>query len=322
MLKGDGVITKFAGIRGCADSVRLVSYVVVLACAVSVARGDETLLPREMEARQAVTTAASAIPPDQATTDIVRLAGEYSYGNGFDMNCTLEISAEGRFLFKLWNCETVVDQSSGRITITDGLIMLHPDKQRDSWPRGTASVMVPVVWGKRLYLVPQNDIAGFSNQVNRGLEPVSRGGINSYYLREGDWDRPVEGKPQLPDGWENQLLDEPVTGVIAGRDPSNRWIINLGKYHNIYEGMELSAWASDRRRFVNLLVTEIGEHTSAVEIVDAPPNMAIQGWTVYSKVTPPQATPVPVPTMPPLPPLPPHQYQAPPALVPLTPPAQ
>lgn len=254
-----------------------------------------SLLPTDPQERQAVTAAASVIPPDQATSDIRTLAGEYSYGNGFDRNCTLEISPDGRFLYRKCDCERVVDQAVGTVELQDGRVVLKPNQPRENWPEGTSSVLMPVAWGQRLYLVPSDDMNGFSNQVNRGIEPVSRGSMGSYYLREGDWDRPATGKPNLPDEWKKRLLDQPVTGVVAGKDPLDRWIIDLGKDHGVYDGMELSAWAPNLRRFVTIRVVETGTHTSAVQTVAAPPNAAILGWTVYSRVVPPPAPDTPAP---------------------------
>lgn len=267
----------------------LASMIAVMLCAAAPAPAQQypSILPADMEARQAAAVAASAIPPDHVTSDVVRLAGEYSYGNGYDLNCTLEISSDGRFLYKKCQYERVLDQAAGCIVLKNGQLMLQPQVPHDDWPRGMGNVLVPVAWGQRLYLVPANDIRGFSNQINRGLEPVRRGNIGNYFLREGDWDRPVEGKPDLPQEWKERLLEKPVTGLVAGRDPSNRWIIDLGKDHGVYDGMELSAWAPGLRQFVTILVTETGTHTSAIKIVGAPVNTPIQGWTVYSRVVPP-----------------------------------
>lgn len=271
-------------------SSRFVVATAILAGAVTChAQPGPSLVPANGDGQQAASVAASVIPPEYAASDIARLAGEYSYGNGFDVNCTLEISSNGRFLYKKCRYDAVLDQASGMVSLKDGHLVLKPEEPRQAWPRGTSPVLVPVSWDQRLYLIPQNDLAGFSNEINRGIEPVSRGSMGNYYLREGDWDRPATGKPDLPKEWKERLLDEPVIGVVAGRDPLNRWIISLGKNYGVYDGMELSAWAPGLLRFVTLLVLETGIDTSAVGIVGAPPDLAIVGWTVYSKITPPQA---------------------------------
>lgn len=269
------------------DNFLLVAGILFFA-SIGCAQSKPSLLPPNTEDSQAVAVAASAIPPDHAATDVRRLAGEYSYGNGLDLNCTLEISPDGRFLYKQCSFEAVLDQASGEVALEGGRLILKPEKPHDSWPRGTSQILIPVSWDQRLYLIPQNDIAGFSNQVNRGLEPVSRGSMGSYYLREGDWDRPATGKPDLPKEWRERILDEPVIGLVAGRDPLNRWIISLGKNYGVYDGMELSAWAPGLLQFVTLLVTETGTDSSAVALVGAPPELSVLGWTVYSRITPPK----------------------------------
>ena len=252
-----------------------------------VAAQPSTLLPTDRTSRDAVATAASVVPPQVASSDITGIAGEYSYGNGFDDNCTLEISADGRFIYKRCNCETVVYQAQGTVSLQDGQLRLNSEKAPDAWGAGSSDVLVPVSWGQRLYLVPHNDLAGFSNHVNRGTEPVTRGSMGSYFLREGDWDRPAPGKPELPGDWKARLLDEPLHGQVAGKDPSGRWIINLGKNQKVYDAMELSAWAPDGQRYVTLRVTETGTSTSAVEIMGPRKQAPIQAWNVYSRLAPP-----------------------------------
>lgn len=268
----------------------LAGMIAIMLCITAPASAQQlpsSILPEDTEARQAAAVAASVIPPEHVTSDVVRLAGEYSYGNGYDLNCTLEISPDGHFLYKSCKYDRVIDQAAGCVVLQNGQLVLQPQIEPGEWPKGMGNVLMPVAWGQRLYLVPANDIRGFSNQVNRGLEPVRRGNMGSYFLREGDWDRPVVGKPDLPEEWKDRLLEKPVTGLVAGRDPSNRWIIDLGKDHGVYDGMELSAWAPGLRQFVTILVTETGTHTSAIKIVGAPENTRIQGWTVYSRVVPP-----------------------------------
>lgn len=246
------------------------------------------MLPEDPDVRQAMAVAASVIPPDQATSDIARLAGEYTFGNGFDLNCTLVISPDGRFAYRYCSCDTVLDDITGNILIYNGQVILQTDRPRQSWPRGISSVMTPITWGQRLYLIPQDDYLGFSNEINRGVEPISHGSMGHYFLREGDWDRPADGKPNLPEEWQTRLLDEPLTGVVAGKDPSRRWIINLGHQHGVYNGLELSAWAPDLRRFVTIVVTDSGHETSAIQITTpGMENTSILGWTVYSRIAPP-----------------------------------
>ena len=271
--------------RFCLNSLPLAMALAVTSPAV--ADTYPSLLAPDPETRQAVAIAASVLPPEHVTTDIVRLAGEYSYGNGFDRNITLEISPDGRFLYKHCNCENVIDQVRGKVVLQDGQVIFYPESQRHTWPAGMGSVLIPVTWDQRLYLVPHHDIVGFSNQVNRGIEPVRRGSVGNYFLREGDWDRPAEGKPNLPGEWKNRLLETPVTGKIAGKDPAGRWIIDLGKMHGVYDGMELSAWSQDLRQFLTIFVTETGTSTSAIRVDGPAEPPTIQEWIVYSKIVPP-----------------------------------
>src|SRR5690606_21553008 len=120
----------------------------VLSCMVSQGQDvTSSVLVQDPLARDAAAVAASVIPPQIAVADVRSLSGEYSFGNGLDENCTLEISPDGRFLYKWCNCEVVVDQVAGIISMKDGELRLQPDKPRSKWPRGTAPRLVPVTWG-------------------------------------------------------------------------------------------------------------------------------------------------------------------------------
>lgn len=270
------------------DTACLVAGGMLLLTLPAAAPGRDASTLADPQARQAMAVAASVTPPEHATTDILRLAGEYSYGNGFDLNCTLVLSPDGRFVYKRCDCEVVVEEVVGRAALKDGELVLEAEVPRKSWPSGMHGVMIPVTWGQRLYLLPQDDFLGFSNQVNRGVEPISTGSMGRYFLREGDWDRPADGKPSLPHEWQQRLLEHPVRGTMTGKDPAGRWMINLGKKHGVYDGMELSAWAPDLRQFVTINVVETGAESSAVSVERTQSrNQQLTGWIVYSRVVPP-----------------------------------
>lgn len=270
------------------DTVGLAAGGMVLLTLTATAPGQDSSALLDPQARQAMAVAASVTPPEHATTDILRLAGEYAYGNGFDLNCTLVLSPDGRFVYKRCDCEVVVEEVRGTAVLQNGELVLQTEQPRENWPSGMYGVMIPVRWGQRLYLLPQDDFLGFSNQVNRGVEPISTGSMGRYFLREGDWDRPADGKPSLPAEWQKRLLEQPVRGTVTGKDPSGRWMINLGKKHGVYDGMELSAWATDLRQFVTINVVETGAESSAISIERSKPrDQQLTGWIVYSRVVPP-----------------------------------
>lgn len=246
-------------------------------------------LEGDMLGQRAAAMAASSIPPQQARERIETLAGEYSYGNGFNLNCRLQISGDGQFVYQRCDCEEVVEQVAGVVSLgEDGHLRLNPVQARGKAGGMKDPVLVPVSWGQRLYLVPQKDMVGFLNQINRGAEPVQKGNVGQYFLREGDWDRPADGKPDLPPDLKQRILEKPLMGGVTGKDPRDRWVMNLGQNHGVYDGMELSAWAPDGSNFVTVKVTQTGVDSSAIKLLDSPENLSIQGWTVYSQLAPPQ----------------------------------
>jgi hypothetical protein len=60
-----------------------------------------------------------------------------------------------------------------------------------------ASEFIPVRWDDRIYLVPKDRVSDFRREINEGREPRNRA-FGTFLLREGDWEKPVTGRPQLP----------------------------------------------------------------------------------------------------------------------------
>jgi hypothetical protein len=124
--------------------------------------------------------------------DLAEIAGEYYMGDGLGVNLTLVIAPDGTFSFKWQGCLGTYDTAAGRASMHDGELWLEPGPER----KNLENRFLPVRWEGRLYLVSSNRLHDFANQIDRGTEPRSYA-HGSFYLREGDWDKPVDGPPDL-----------------------------------------------------------------------------------------------------------------------------
>lgn len=169
------------------------------------------------------------------------VAGAYYFGDGLGVNCSLKLTAGGRFEFKWTGCLGTYDQNGGGALLKDGILHLTPQKPNvQEGFQGTPTQFFPVRWGARMYLVPTNDIVGFCSEVNQGSEPrkVVHG---AYYLREKDADKPVAGRPAVPEPWKRFLLAKPVRGMITELVGAQEAWMNQGAASGLLEGMILTA---------------------------------------------------------------------------------
>ena len=119
-------------------------------------------------------------------TPLAPVAGDYYQGDGLGANSSLTLEREGRFHFSERGCLGLYAAFAGRAVLQDGVVTLEPDRP----PTGELETRVPLVlrvvrWGKRIYLIPPDDIPDFENAVNLAREP-RRGVHGSFYLRHGD----------------------------------------------------------------------------------------------------------------------------------------
>jgi type II secretory pathway pseudopilin PulG len=76
-------------------------------------------------------------------------------------------------------------------------------------PKIADSRFIPVHWGDRWYLVPNEAGEAFCDDVKRGREP--RKNVHGhFYLREGDFKKKVSGLPTVPKEWETWFQKTPI----------------------------------------------------------------------------------------------------------------
>lgn len=143
-------------------------------------------------------------------------------------------------------------------------------------PLKTEFSLLPVKWSERVYLIYETDLQDFSNAINLGLEPRAALGTEIYYgsffLREGDEEKSVSGKPSLPSEWQSFLLSKPVTGnIIAIEEQGEDKIATIDKGSQdglrvgmklVVEGQEPTPWSTEG------LILSVEEKTARVSVSD------------------------------------------------------
>lgn len=214
------------------------------------------------EARQYAPPVADPVPPKGPVDGpLAAYAGNYYFGDGTGVNCSLSLTADGRFSFRWRGCLGLYDQNQGAAGFRNGHLVLKPERPNARGGfRGTPTEFVPVPWGQRMYLVPGEDREEFCNSVNGGQEP-RRWAHGQVYLRDGDWTKPVTGHPTVPKEWEPMLLKRPIRAKVVDVLADGRARVDAGTADGVWKEMEL--WA-DVRTFGLVKVVEADEHSCVI----------------------------------------------------------
>ncbi len=179
-------------------------------------------------------------------------AGEYYHGDGLGVNVSLLIAPKAGYLFEWKGCLGLYDRNYGDVTVNDGTIHLSfsfPNKQEGF--QGIAESFIPVSWDQRKYLIPEQEMIRFCNSINSGYEP--RNYIHGrHLLKVGDEEKPVSGKPDVPEKYNKYLLKQPITAEIISVGKTAMRLgcadikfydtfvtLNIGTKSGLLPGMEL-----------------------------------------------------------------------------------
>lgn len=219
---------------------------------------------------------------DNDSPGLKEVAGDYYFGDGLGVNCTLKLTAAGKFSFQWRGCLGIYDENQGAFAVSNGVLKITPKKSnvREGF-RGTPTDFFPISWGSRLYLVPTNDIVKFCSDVNQGLEP-RRGAWGLYYLRRDDRDKAVSGLPAVPELWANYLLDQPVKGTITGLIGKQEAWLDRGTEHGLLEGMILTARGDGRLMLSQVRVESVEKDRCRIKCRWRDDTLAV-GQTVTSR---------------------------------------
>lgn len=132
-------------------------------------------------------------------------AGHYSTGGGLS-GSVVYLAPEAGFVFLKW-ADIGSDWYRGQCTYENGRIKLTYVMPEDEYAsKRMPEELVLVRWGGRNYLLSGRlvgNIQYFCDSIIRGSEPNLGGYMRcGFLLREGDRDKPVEGLPEFPEGYE------------------------------------------------------------------------------------------------------------------------
>jgi hypothetical protein len=123
-------------------------------------------------------------------------AGEYSGG----MSGYLAISPNQGAALISGPCILMYGNRNSVRQNEKGWLELSPEENKEFGYRAFDGALVPVNWGSRRYLIPEEDLERFTTDINLGEEPrnASNGRSGMHYLKVGDEDKPVSVLPDLP----------------------------------------------------------------------------------------------------------------------------
>jgi hypothetical protein len=218
-------------------------------------------------------------------------AGQYYSGDGLGVNITLMLAPKNGFTVVWHGCLGLYDQNYGAVKWDGNLAKLSFALDLTNGYIGRyASEYKPIRWGKRIYLIPADEIIGFCNAINSRSEPRDKV-HGSFFLRWGDENKKVSGKPELPDEFMAYLLDKPVDATIVSVNsaPIKSFknilgdtittvtvTVNKGKKDGLLPGMELLITKPDDV-YNEVKLTKIGETQSEGEYQYRTPPPAV-GW--------------------------------------------
>lgn len=206
-----------------------------------------------------------SLAADKAPISLNDLAGEYYFGDGTGVNCTLTLTGQATFAFIWRGCLGTYDENNGGVRLKEGVVHLAPEKPNvRKGIRGTPTKFVSVRWVSRIYLVPTEEMVEFCSAVNQGIEPRSQS-WGEFYLRQNDWSRPVTGLPTVPEPWRRYFLAKPVSGKITELIGKQEAWFDRGSAQGLLKGMILTAKDSHKPGFAQVKIEEVEKNRCRVK---------------------------------------------------------
>ncbi len=199
-------------------------------------------------------------------------AGTYYLGDGLGIKFTLSLAPSAGFTFSWRGCMGVCERLSGSVVEKKGgfhRLVLVPDGEPDEKSMCPAKVFV-LPWGRRRYLLQEEELPLFCTKVNDGSEP-RRSLLGDFFLRWGDEKKEARGFPFLPLGFNKFLHHGPVVAEIVDFLETRVLRRRPGDTHPLYEywfffrisrpdsitgGMRLHPWRP-RRSWRDLEVVKV-----------------------------------------------------------------
>ena len=230
--------------------------------------GDGMLLQKVL----AITALTVLSLADETARSFPRPAGSYYQGDGLGANLYLRLSPDGTFAFHWEGCIGTYDQQCERWSITDDVVrltVLH--KSTDGMPSSLPSPLRVVSWEPRIYLLADDGLLDFVNQINDGSEPrwAAHGQV---YLRAEDWRQPVTGLPVVPEPVRRYLLAAPLRGTVTAATGPRSATVDIGSRHGVTTQYSLAPF---RLCSSTPHLRPLGPQNDRAKVVHSPKSLAL-----------------------------------------------
>ena len=166
-------------------------------------------------------------------------AGEYYEGDGLGVNVSFIVAPANGYLFEWHGCLGLYDRNFGEVKYADGLLTLtcaFPNETAGF--QGIAQQFVSISWGKRVYLVPPEQLEAFFKDVRRGMEPGKY--IHGLYLlRDADKKKTLEGLPIVDPAYFEGLRPKPIRATVVAVNADTPAFIDYNKWSIKYKKVRL-----------------------------------------------------------------------------------
>lgn len=200
-------------------------------------RRPETLVaPRQIQSP----FAKKAVPFED-----VALVGDYYFGDGRGVNCSLSIQEDYRFTFQWTGCRGENDKNEGTWKLVGDTVVVSPKApNRHEGFKGMDTRFVPVVWKSRLYLVDEFQAPCFVARLEeRSNEVYWKNNIHGLWyvlLEEG---KPVMKAVDLPDYIPARFKEfmglPPVKATVVTMASDSTVTIDKGSRSGLRTGLHL-----------------------------------------------------------------------------------
>ena len=182
-------------------------------------------------------------------------AGKYYQGDGLGTNIYLSLFGDGTFKYQWHGCMGLYDSNSGTVTHEDGKLDFDCQEYRPNSLNfiDTGEIFILVSWDQRTYLIPETEMIDFCNAINDGTEPRNRA-HGFFLIRGGDYKKPADGAPDLPEQYLKMLLNEPIEATVTSIEtPQAKKFgqklkriqtpvtLNVGTNHGVFVGLQFHA---------------------------------------------------------------------------------
>jgi hypothetical protein len=225
------------------DALRVIYFAAMTAltaaCGSAATDAEDHALKLNPQNEQAAKQRRTAIDHEWKSLGRHPWAGSYFHGDGLGVNVVLDLAPSSGFVFQWSGCLGTYDRNFGGVSAANGILTLQCELPNpEGGFRGIDTILCPIPWGERVYLVAPEKIPDFCSAVNWGEEPRSRR-HGRFLLRVNDEITTVTGKPSVPAEYERLIRTTPIMSAVISVDHTTTWTGHNNRGHFIKKTVTL-----------------------------------------------------------------------------------